>query len=105
MAWSVSCSSTLAANAMNAPSPRAQTPAVRAQKIVVAVLLLVYTAAVALSSSISMFAKAPMLIVGVFAMAVIISALANRGWLAVAMVALALGGLLGLGLGMYGGGS
>jgi hypothetical protein len=89
---------------MNASSP-AQTPAVRAQKIVVAVLLLAYTAAVGLSSTISMLAKAQMLIVGVIAMALIISALANRGWLAVALVALALGGLLGLGLGMYGGSS
>jgi hypothetical protein len=90
---------------MNAPSPFAETAAVRAQKIVVAVLLLAYTASVGLNSTISMLAKAPMLIVGVLAMAVIISALANRGWLAMALVALALGGLLGLGLGMYGSGS
>lgn len=85
---------------MNAPSPSAQTPAVLAQKIVVAVLLVAYTVAVGVSSSISMLAKAPMLIVGAIAMAAIFSALADRGWLAVGLVGLALAGLLGLGLGM-----
>lgn len=90
---------------MSAPSPPAQTPAVRAQKVVLAVFLVAYTVGVGINSSISMTAKAPMLIVGVMVTAVIISALAARGWLAVALVAVALAGLLALGASMYGGDS
>ena len=74
-----------------------------AQKIVVSVLLVAYTVAVGVSSSISMAVKAPMLIIGVVAMAVIISALAERGWLAVVLVALALAGLVAVGQGGGGG--
>jgi hypothetical protein len=87
---------------MSTPDSTTQTPAVRAQKVVVAILLVAYTIGVGVNSSISMTAKAPMLIVGVIVMAVIISALAERrGWLAVAAVAVALAALLALGAGMY----
>ena len=87
---------------MEVPCPPAESQNARAQKVVVAILLVAYTIGVGVNSSISMTAKAPMLIVGVVLMAVIVSAFAERrGWLAVGLVALALGALLALGAGMY----